>query len=477
MSPAVRRCVLLLGFGASHAVGAQPAIPIPETPLPPIAVLDREPVTRLTLTEYVAQVGQLNLDYAAQAFAVPIAQAQVSVAHLFPNPTLSWGGGFDVSGQHQATSYDISLAQTILLGGKRGARTDVARGQLAAAQAQLDDFLRTLRGTAATAYADAVHAEQVYARKRQTAGDLDRLVAVNERRMRAGDIGEIDVVQSRVGAAQFRGELVAATNDVRTTRLAMTALLTPRQVDTLIAPGAPVELVSLPPIPRDAPLTPALVQPAPAGEMAGGRAVPPGLDVDSLVRAAVDSRPDVVAARRLHDAAAAGIRVAKGDRWSDIDLSVGTSYFTKGTNALDPTPQFSSINVGLSVPLPFSNFTHGELSAARYTEKQAAKTLQSTEWKAVIDVHQAWTSYQASVIQIAQYTGGVLVDAERVRRAKLYSYEHGSASLLDVLSAEQTTNDVYLASYDAQQQYAHALIGLGQATGQWAFVYAGLESR
>jgi hypothetical protein len=48
----------------------------------------------------------------------------------------------------------------------------------------------------------------------------------------------------------------------------------------------------------------------------------------------------------------------------------------------------------------------------------------------------------------------------------------GSASLLDVLTAEQTANDVYLASYDAQQQYAHALIGLGQATDTWSFVYA-----
>jgi outer membrane protein TolC len=65
----------------------------------------------------------------------------------------------------------------------------------------------------------------------------------------------------------------------------------------------------------------------------------------------------------------------------------------------------------------------------------------------------------------------VLLDAERVRRAKLYSYQHGSASLLDVLTAEQAANDVYIASYDAQQQYGHALIGLGQATGTWSLVY------
>ena len=73
-----------------------------------------EPVMRLSLAEFMAQVGRRNLDYAAQAFNVPIADAQVSVARLFPNPTLAWGTGVDVSGQHQATSYALSLTQTLL---------------------------------------------------------------------------------------------------------------------------------------------------------------------------------------------------------------------------------------------------------------------------------------------------------------------------------------------------------------------------
>jgi len=466
---------------------------------PTVVMINAEPVIRLSLAEFIAQVGRQNLDYAAQAFNVPIADAEVSVARLFPNPTLAWGAGLDVSGEHQATSYDLSLTQTILLGRKRHARSTVARDQLAAARAQLDDFLRMLRGTAATAYVDAVHAEQVYGRKRQTAADLDRLVTLNEHRVTAGDIGEIDLAQSRVDAARFHGELVSAANDVRSARLTLTGLLSPQQTDTLVAPAAPVELVSLAGVGPDVPITPSLLAATPVQAQAGAgadtlpgglRAPPPsgaapgptvgvpapgaqqgGPSVDSLTRLAVATRPDVVAARRLRDAAVAGVMVAHADRWSDVDISIGTSYFTRGTNTIDPTPKFSSLNIGLSLPVPFSNFTHGELAAARYTAKQADKTVQSTEWKAAIDVHQAWSAYQAAVAQLAQYTGGVLLDAERVRRAKLYSYQHGSASLLDVLTAEQTANDVYLASYDAQQQYAHALIGLGQATGTWEMVY------
>jgi outer membrane protein, heavy metal efflux system len=480
MSRGSRAGVVVLAAAVAvsgHAAAAQPpvaaAVERPASGAP--AAAEHSPVVRLSLAGYVGLVGHQNLDYAAQAYNVPVADAQVSVAHLYPNPSLAWGAGLDVSGQHQATSYDVALTQTILIGGKRGARTEVARGQLAAARAQLDDFLRTLRATAATTYADAVHAEQVYARKRQTSDELDRLVTLNERRVKAGDIGEIDLVQSRVDAAQSRGALVAAANDVYAAHLAMTGLLTPRQTDTLVAPEATAELVGLPP--ADAPVTPDQLAPAPAGAapvpLTGPTALRGPLDLDSLTRAAVALRPDVIAARRLSDAAVAGVRVAHGDRWSDIDLTLGTSYFTRGTNVIDPTPTFSSLNLGLSFPIPLSNFSHGELSSAQSTAKQAATAVQSAEWRASIDVRTAWAAYQSALAQVAQYTGGILMDAERVRRAKLYSYQHGSASLLDVLTAEQTANDVFIASYDAQQQYAHALIALGQATSDWSFVFAG----
>jgi cobalt-zinc-cadmium efflux system outer membrane protein len=69
--------------------------------------------------------------------------------------------------------------------------------------------------------------------------------------------------------------------------------------------------------------------------------------------------------------------------------------------------------------------------------------------------------------QYAQYSTDMLADAEKVREARLYSYKAGSASLLDVLAAENTLSSVYLAYYIAISSYANALVSLEQASGMW----------
>lgn len=53
--------------------------------------------------------------------------------------------------------------------------------------------------------------------------------------------------------------------------------------------------------------------------------------------------------------------------------------------------------------------------------------------------------------QLGRYNDGLLTQAERVLAGKTYSYRRGNASLLDVLNAQRTLNDVYLSFYQAQQ--------------------------
>jgi outer membrane protein TolC len=400
------------------------------------------PVRRLSLVEFVNSVEQLNPSLIAERLAVPIAVAQLSVARLRPNPVLSGGYSGDATGQSLPASYNLGLTQTLTLGGKRGARIDGARSSVAMANAQVEDAVRTLRGAAAQAYFNALLAEQAYERKRQTAEDLDRLVTLNRRRLAAGDIGEIDLLQSEIEALQFSGQLLAAEGDVEAARYAMAAFLTPQRLDTLLAPARGPEVAIT------------------------------TLDRDTLVARAVGHRPDVVAARRQLDVTLAGINAARANRWFDLDVSAGIAFTSASTNQIAPSPAFRALSFGVSLPLMLSTIeSRGELEAARLTGQQARQAVIAVEWRAEVDVRQAYARAVNAARQLALYGSQVLQNAGRVRSAKVFSYQRGGATLLDVLAAQRAENDVYLASFDAAANYHTSLVALAEAVGDWGLVF------
>jgi len=53
------------------------------------------------------------------------------------------------------------------------------------------------------------------------------LVTVNERRLAAGDIAQVDFLQSRVEAQQFQADVMAAQGELRAAEVAMAELLGP----------------------------------------------------------------------------------------------------------------------------------------------------------------------------------------------------------------------------------------------------------
>ena len=104
---------------------------------------------------------------------------------------------------------------------------------------------------------------------------------------------------------------------------------------------------------------------------------------------------------------------------------------------------------------------------AELTYEQAEKSLAVAELKAETDVRQAYAQYHLAREQYEQYSSQLLDDAKNVRDARLYSYKAGSASLLDVLTAENMLASIYLAYYSAVSNYANALVGLEQVAGIW----------
>jgi cobalt-zinc-cadmium efflux system outer membrane protein len=390
----------------------------------------------LHFDDYLDLVLRGNLDLAAQRFNVPIAEAQIAVAKIFPDPTLNGGlASFDVRHSGSPTAVTAGVSETVELGGKRGGRVAVAVAGHEGARADLEDFLRTLRGTAAGAFIDDLHAQLVLERKRQTLASLEKLVVVNQERRRAGDIGEVPLMQSRVEAQRFRSEVTSAEADVRSADLGLALLV------GQVGPAALTALGDLQSKPRP-------------------------FNLVDLIEIAKTQRPDVISKRYAVDASRSRVRLAHANRWIDLTFNLDWTHSFAGFGGF-VQPPFDAIGATLSLPLPFSHVYRGELDGAIAGQSQAEWAFRAIEVKAEVDVRQALARYTAAANNVNIYASGVLTDADKVLDGTLYSYQRGASTLLEVLDAQRTDNEVHLAYADALSDYAHALVALEQAAGIW----------
>jgi cobalt-zinc-cadmium efflux system outer membrane protein len=408
----------------------------------------------LSFKAYLAEVAASNLDYAAARYDVSIAEAQLVAARVFPNPTLNGGtAGRDVTHhgeQREPANDDAGVTQTIELGGKRRKRVAVARANLAQAAATLEDFFRTLRGNAATAFVDALTKRRVAEEKLRSAVALDQLVAANRKRLEVGDIGEIDLTQSRVDALQLHADHLSSESDAQVAAIALEQLL------GRLAPAAPSA--------AKAPVAGAPLPVVPVGNLEGPAR---SFDEAALIAAALERRADVVAARRALDSAVAGVAVARAMAVPDLSVAFSYQENQRSHNDLAPAPEYASLGLSVSLPVPLWNQFRGELAAARATAAQSERALRGAELRATVDVRQALARYRLADRRAAQFQGGALDDAAAVYQAKLFSYQHGAATLLDVLNAQKAQNDVRLAYVAALDERAKALVGVEQAAGIW----------
>jgi cobalt-zinc-cadmium efflux system outer membrane protein len=391
----------------------------------------------ISFKTFLQEVERSNLDYAAQRYSVSIAEAQLTAARVYPNPTLQSGYSTDVSHEKQATAYAGGISQTVLLGGKIRARTEVAKSNLLVNAAQLEDFFRNLRAAATNAYVDGLSGQLSLERKKRSLETLERLVASNQERLRAGDIGEVDLLQSRVAALQARSDFLAAESTFEQSLIGLTDLLGNRDQRVLFNPRGTLQVH---------PLT---------------------LALEELIATALVKRGDVLAAERGREGARAQYNLTRANRVPDVDVGVGVIHSTRITNTIDPAPPWNSLALTLSVPIPLSNINKGDLMAAKFGEAQADKAAEAIELKAVTEVRQAYTRYNLARVAVSQYSGELLQDADTVLEAKLYSYRRGSASLLEVLDAQRANNDTYLAYFAALSEQAKSLVAVEQAAGIW----------
>jgi cobalt-zinc-cadmium efflux system outer membrane protein len=393
--------------------------------------------TGLTLAEAQRLAFSRSWDLLAAKSDVALATAQRIVAREFPNPSFSLSMQKISFDSHSAgtvsgnglweRNYDsiAAINQLIEMGGKRKARQASAGAGLLAAEARLADARRLLNQGVAQNYVAARLAAEKREILRASAESLRQEASIAAVRRRAGEISTADQTQIEIAAERLELDSQAADADARNSLITLETLLgEPRPGGHLILKETLAALAETRVLPETS-----------AGALA--------------------LRPDVLAAETTRKKAAADLRLQEAQRVPDPTFLAQYEH--------EPPDQPNTFGLGISFPLPLWNRNRGNIAAAQATLAQAETQVRKLEAQAAAETASAQNTYQAAQARWRRYREELEPKSRRVREAMVFSYQKGNASLLDLLSAQRTDNDVRLGTAQAAADTVTAAAALQAA--------------
>lgn len=400
----------------------------------------RVELERLGVDDAVAEAVAHNLELLAATYDVPIARAEVITARLRLNPVLSFGADhLDLLGTHYDAVNNAGpqefFARTDILfraGRKRARRLAAAKTGVAVAELWLRDAVRRLILDVQRACVDV----QIGAAAVELAvvnRDLfRRVVALNERRVGAGDLARVDLTRAQIAEVQATNDLRRALGDLAIARHNLALLL-----------GRPSTVAVF--VVSDALRTDEAPQSLP-----------------ELRALAIERRPDLRAARSTQLMTQQEIRreLAEGR----VDVSVGVEV--RRQQGLAGTG--NSLGVFVGVPLRIFDRNQGEIERARQRAQQAERRRVAAERAIAVEVDNAYVEYRTARDQLGSFEGGVLQKAEQVLVTAEYAYRRGEASLIELIDAQRAFNETRHTYNEARAAFARALYTIDAVTGRSA---------
>ncbi len=378
----------------------------------------------LSLDQALDAAFSQNPDFAAIGREIGIAEGERRQAGLIPNPELSW----EVEDTRRATSTTtVTLSQALELGGKRGARIEVAKAGQAIARLELERQRNSLRADLIQAFHAALRAQTALELAQQSQALTERGLRVVEGRVRAGQSSPVEATRAQVQLAQAE----AAVRRARTERgvanqvLARLTGSAEARFDRLDASN-----LSPGPAPQAEPLLAKVEQTA-----------------EWRLAAAQIERGD------------ASLGSEKAQRIPNLTVSLGSQYSREDRERVNV--------VGLSMPLPLFDRNQGNVLAAARRADQARDLRNAVELRLRSETRSALEQWGTAMGEVQAYDRTILPAAQQAVDTATRGFEMGKFAFLDVLDAQRTL-------IDARGLYLEALAQATDARAQVERIYGEL---
>ncbi|HEY3861913.1 MAG TPA: TolC family protein [Verrucomicrobiae bacterium] len=399
------------------------------------AVLSALAQPPLTLAQARQIAFEKNWDLLAAKSGIDSAIAQLIAAKEFPNPSASLSTAY-IGASRNATvvgnglwerSYDtiFAVSQLIEIAGKRHDRQMAGRAGVIGAKARFYDAKRTLDQGVTKAYIAAPLAENNTRILNESSRLLRHEADIAQARFKAGDISDSDKKQIEINAEQFALRARTAETAMTQARIAVEVLMgEANPAGSYVSQESIESLAQLPA----------------AGAESGG------------------TRPDILAAEADARGARANLQLQKALRIPDPTFQIEYQHQPPGGG-----PPVDTFGFGVSFPLPLWNLNGGNIKAAQANVDQLEFAAGKARSQRAADLAAAQSEYNEARARWLNYRDQTAPKSARVREAVAFAYEKGGASLVDLLDAERTDNDVRLAAIQAMSDTAGAVADMAAA--------------
>lgn len=363
-------------------------------------------------------------------------KAQEISAYLRPNPSLTLLADqidpFPGGPAHGALAYLLPSATLNYLherAHKRELRLESAQGATAIAESSQTDLERMLLFSLRGAFVGTLQAKAFLRVAQDNLDYWDRLLGISRARFQAGDIAQIDLDRLELQRVQFEADVQTAEVNLRTAKIQLLMLLNDRTSIEKFDVIGPYEF--------------------------NESLQPP----EEFRKMALENRPDLKAAMQAVEKARTDHKLAVANGSTDP-----TFGFDVGRNP--PIDQYFGVSV--SIPLRIFDRNQGEKLRTQIDIDRDQRLLDATQAQVFSDVDSAYALVNSNLILLRPYKAKYLEQAVRVRETVRFAYEHGGASLLDLLSAENEYRSVQLNYVNLVGSYLTAAAQLNLAVGREA---------
>jgi cobalt-zinc-cadmium efflux system outer membrane protein len=388
-----------------------------------VPIAAAEVVAAPTLSDVEAYALAHNPDLTTARLQVDSARGERRIARGLPNPTFTIAPG---------SPFQYSVTQPIDIGPSRLYRTRAAGQGIASVQLDESNVRRQVVFAVRQGYLDLLLAEatRVVAFEQDTI--VRRLLLADSLRFREGDLALRDLSTTELQFAHAEAALARAEAGVRGARISLQVLMGVTHPDTAFRVTGALAYRSI--------------------------ELPPALASDS-------ARVGMLAARA--DIAAAQSRVQQSQ--SLRALATSQLWPVPGVAAVyQPAPFESGSHyaIGASFSLPVLYWFSGERTRATAGVQSAIVAQQRTLTAAEGELVAARDNFYATQTLAARYAGGLLETARAALDMQRFAYEHGNASLLDLLNAINAFGDTRTDYYTAVHDYLMSAYAIDRAIGR-----------